>query len=150
MLVSLGSVLLYRVFSLGPEIMIQSENGRPASTKSKCSFDYIYANGSWNSYYGTNGGGFPKGIGRGTCFCKTICILIVLGNFHKNPQYVVSFSIDSKTIPDRKSRVLLIWQIVQKFVREHGLSEMFISCVIYALTVGSSVLNTCLLCNEAF
>lgn len=50
---------------LGPEIMIQSENGRPATKSSGCSFDSVYANGSWSSYWNTNGGGFPKGIQRG-------------------------------------------------------------------------------------
>lgn len=49
---------------------------------------------------------------------------------------MVEFQSDSKSIADPKQRILLIWQIVQKFVREHGLMEMFISCVIYALSVG--------------
>ncbi|KAI6192359.1 Calpain catalytic domain-containing protein [Aphelenchoides bicaudatus] len=105
---------------LGPEIMIQSENGRPTTKSSGCSFDSVHANGSWSSYFNTNGGGFPKGIQR--------------GNFHRNPQYIVSFSSDQKSVADQKLRILLIWQIVQKYVREHGLSEMFISCAIYALT----------------
>jgi hypothetical protein len=50
---------------LGPEIMIQSENGRPATKSSHGSFDSVHANGSWSSYWETNGGGFPKGIQRG-------------------------------------------------------------------------------------
>jgi hypothetical protein len=53
---------------LGPEIMIQSENGRPATKSSGGLFDSVHANGSWSVDENTNGGGFPKGIQRGMGF----------------------------------------------------------------------------------
>lgn len=106
---------------LGPELIIESENGRPSTVPSKGCFDYVHADGIWSSHWETNGGGYPKCVMRGT--------------FHKNPQYVVNFSSNDKTVKDEKSKILLIWQIIQKFIREQGLPEFFISCVIFALTV---------------
>ncbi|KAI6204526.1 CBN-CLP-4 protein [Aphelenchoides besseyi] len=105
---------------LGPETMVESENGKPATASSKCSFEYAPADGMWSNHWNSNGGGYPKGVIRGI--------------FHLNPQYVVTITANSKSISDRKSRILVIWQIVQKFVREHGLSELLTGCVIFPLT----------------
>lgn len=108
---------------LGPELIVYSENGRPSTVPSKGSFDYVHADGMWSSHWETNGGGYPKGVVRAT--------------FSKNSQYVVNFTSNDKTISDQKSRALLIWQILQKFIREQGLPEMFISCAIFELTVSN-------------
>ncbi|KAI6217097.1 Calpain-8 isoform X2 [Aphelenchoides fujianensis] len=105
---------------LGPETMVESENGKPATASSKCSFEYAPADGTWSNHWNTNGGGYPKGVTRGI--------------FHRNPQYVVTIAANSKTIADAKGRVLVLWQVVQKYVREHGLAELLTGCVIYPLT----------------
>ncbi|CAD5230531.1 unnamed protein product [Bursaphelenchus okinawaensis] len=103
---------------LGPEVIAKSnEMGGKISS---CHFDYASAHGEWSTNKNTNGGGFPKAIRRGTFFI--------------NPQYIVTLKVRPDSVKDQKGRVLVIWQIVQKFAREHNLKQLFSSCVVYKLT----------------
>ncbi|CAD5233486.1 unnamed protein product [Bursaphelenchus xylophilus] len=102
---------------LGPEVIAKSNEMGGKITA--CHFDYVYAHGEWSTYKNTNGGGFPKAIRRGTFFF--------------NPQYIVTLKPRPDSMPDSKGRVLVIWQIVQKFAREHNLKQLFSSCVVYKL-----------------
>lgn len=59
---------------LGPELMVESENGRPSTVSSKGAFNAVDANGSWSFHWNTNGGGYPKGVARGLLFLLVFII----------------------------------------------------------------------------